>query len=71
VQQKEQERVLVVGMGEVGSALAAVIERRTKVLRLDIEPRDYAAPVDVMHICIPFQSRDQFENAVNEYIERF
>ena len=67
----EQGQILIVGLGEVGSALAAVIERRLPVLRHDLEPREFAAPIDVMHICIPFQSRVQFERAAIEYIERF
>jgi UDP-N-acetyl-D-mannosaminuronate dehydrogenase len=67
----EQGQILIVGLGEVGSALATVIERRLPVLRHDLERREFSAPIDVMHICIPFQSRVQFESMVIEYIERF
>jgi UDP-glucose/GDP-mannose dehydrogenase family, central domain len=62
---------LVVGLGEVGSALARVLERRGPILRLDIEPRDLNDAIDVMHICIPFREGEQFERTVCEYIERF
>ncbi|MGH7915816.1 MAG: GDP-mannose dehydrogenase, partial [Candidatus Binataceae bacterium] len=67
----DQGETLIVGLGEVGAALAEVIERRSPILRHDIEPRDFDAPIGVMHICIPFQSRTQFEDAACGYIERF
>jgi UDP-glucose 6-dehydrogenase len=61
---------LIVGMGEVGAALADVLEKRETVLRHDIEPREFEQPVDVMHICFPFRGPD-FVDAACEYIERF
>lgn len=67
----EHGETLIVGLGEVGGALAEVIERRWPVLRHDIEPREFDAPIGVMHICIPFHSRVQFEDAACSYIERF
>lgn len=67
----EQRQVLIVGLGEVGSALATVIERRHPILRHDLEPRKFSGAIGVMHICIPFQSRAQFEGDVVAYIERF
>ncbi len=67
----EQGETLIVGLGEVGAALAEVIERRGPVLRHDIEPREFDAPIGVMHVCIPFQSSAQFEDAVCQYVERF
>jgi UDP-N-acetyl-D-mannosaminuronate dehydrogenase len=62
---------LIVGLGEVGSALAEVLERKSPVLRHDIEPREFDAPIGVMHICIPFQESAQFEKIVCSYIKRF
>ena len=67
----EHGETLIVGLGEVGAALAEVIECRQPVLRHDIEPREFDAPIGVMHICIPFQSSAPFEDAVCGYIERF
>ncbi len=67
----EHGETLIVGLGEVGAALAEVIERRGPVLRHDIEPREFETPIGVMHICIPFQSSAPFEDAVCGYIERF
>jgi UDP-glucose/GDP-mannose dehydrogenase family, central domain len=67
----EHGETLIVGLGEVGGSLAEVIERRWPVLRHDIEPREFDAPIGVMHVCIPFQSSAQFEDAACAYIERF
>ncbi len=61
---------LVVGMGEVGGALADVLEKRGTVLRHDIEPREFEQPVEVMHICFPFRGAD-FVDTACEYIRRF
>jgi UDP-N-acetyl-D-mannosaminuronate dehydrogenase len=65
-------KTLVVGLGEVGGALAEVLERtQPGLLRHDLERRDFADAIAVMHICIPYQSRHQFESATLEYIKRF
>ena len=62
---------LVVGVGEVGGALAEVLERAHRVARLDLKPAAIDEPVEVMHVCFPFASRGQFESAVRGYIRRF
>lgn len=62
---------LVVGVGEVGGALAEVLERGHRLARLDLTPTTIHDPVRVMHICFPFTSRNQFESAVRNYIRRF
>jgi UDP-glucose 6-dehydrogenase len=67
----KRARTLVVGIGEVGGALAEILDRTEKVLRHDIEPRQFDEPIGVMHLCIPYQSRPQFESAALSYIERF
>lgn len=64
-------KTLIVGIGEVGSALAGVLERGQVVLRQDLEPRQFADPIGVMHLCIPYGSRSQFESTAVGYIERF
>jgi UDP-glucose 6-dehydrogenase len=68
---ESKSRTLVVGLGEVGGALAAVLERTAPVLRHDLEPRDFGEPVGVMHLCFPFASRERFEELALSYIERF
>ncbi len=64
-------KTLVVGLGEVGGALVEVLERTRPILRHDIERREFSDPIGVMHICIPFVSRAQFEPLAIEYICRF
>jgi len=64
-------KTLVVGLGEVGAALAEVLEQKHPVLRHDIERREFSDPIGVMHICIPFNSPAQFEPLAIEYIRRF
>jgi len=67
----KQTKTLVVGLGEVGGALAEVLERKHPVLKHDLEPRDFSDPIGIMHICIPFISRAQFEPLAIDYIRRF
>lgn len=62
---------LVVGVGEVGGALAKVLERSHRLALADIKPVAIDEPVAVMHVCFPFTSRGQFESAVRGYIRRF
>jgi UDP-glucose 6-dehydrogenase len=62
---------LVIGMGEVGGALAAVLERSEPVLRHDLQPIDFRGPIGVMHLCFPFKSPLQFNQTALSYIERF
>lgn len=62
---------LVVGLGEVGAAIAAILDKTQAVLRHDVERVEISASIGVMHLCIPFKSSSQFENSALEYIERF
>ena len=64
-------RTLVVGIGEVGGALAEVLDRTEPVLRHDLEPRVFSDSVSVMHVCIPFRNSADFERIALSYIERF
>jgi len=67
----KSSKTLVVGLGEVGGALAEVLERTQPVLKHDIEKREFSDLIGVMHICFPFTSRAQFEPLAVEYIRRF
>lgn len=67
----EQGATLIVGLGEVGTALAEVIERHRPVLRHDLEPRSFDQPIEVMHICIQYREAEEFESTVCGYIGRF
>lgn len=64
-------KTLVVGIGEVGGALAEALERTTPVLRHDLERVEFDCPIGVMHVCIPFSSPTQFQDAALSYIDRF
>jgi UDP-N-acetyl-D-mannosaminuronate dehydrogenase len=68
---QQRDRTLVVGLGEVGGAIAAILERNETILRHDIEPVEIREPIGVMHLCIPFQSQIQFQNAALLYTRRF
>jgi UDP-N-acetyl-D-mannosaminuronate dehydrogenase len=67
----EPTDILVVGLGEVGSAIAAILDQQGPVLRHDIEYVPITAPIAIMHLCIPFQSQTQFRTAAISYIKRF
>ncbi len=62
---------LVVGVGEVGSALATVLGRNEEVLCHDIEPQTFEQSIEVMHLCFPFTSRQQFVETALSYVRRF
>jgi hypothetical protein len=62
---------LVVGLGEVGSALAQVLKRSGRILEHDIERREFDEPIGIMHICFPFTHQAGFVTASLSYIERF
>lgn len=59
---------LIIGMGEVGTALYRVLSQRDQVMCRDIQPADFSE-VEVMHICIPYSPR--FTSIVEEYIEQY
>src|ERR1700749_3475264 len=67
----QDRKTLVVGLGEVGSALAAVLENAGPVLRHDLEPVEIVEPVGVMHICFPYYNDEQFNTNAQSYICRF
>jgi UDP-N-acetyl-D-mannosaminuronate dehydrogenase len=45
---------LVIGMGEVGKAIAKVLAEKYEVSTLDINPCDIARKFDFLHICYPY-----------------
>ena len=66
-----EKKTLVVGIGEVGGALAQVLERNLPVLRHDVEPQVFTDPIGIMHVCFPYQSRAGFVANAAAYIDRF
>lgn len=57
---------LIVGMGEVGRALHAVLKGTYEVATKDIEPGPVPANVDVLHVCMRYS--DDFTRTVLEYM---
>ena len=78
-----EEKVLVVGLGEVGLPLYELLmeSERFVVYGFDIDEEKMRevgqsrsglpSEVDVMHVCIPCFSRDEFVDVVVGYVERF
>lgn len=56
---------LVVGKGEVGTALFNILKDYFKVYSKDIEPIEISEPIDVLHVCFP--PSEIFDAAVQSY----
>jgi UDP-N-acetyl-D-mannosaminuronate dehydrogenase len=68
---KEENNIVVVGLGEVGRPLLALLSGHYKVIGIDITPpSEPIGKVDVLHICFPFEIKD-FVGETARYIERF
>jgi|ERR1700674_4230011 len=68
---KEENSVVVVGLGEVGRPLLELLFQHYNVIGVDISPP--AGPmgkVDVLHVCYPFEIKD-FVGETVRYIELF
>jgi UDP-N-acetyl-D-mannosaminuronate dehydrogenase len=76
-----KEKVLVIGLGEIGLPLYELFRECNRFLiygidvdeakMLTIEHKEVPNKVDIMHICIPFIGQDEFVNLVLNYIFRF
>lgn len=79
----KKEKVLVVGMGEVGRPLFELLEesknfsvyafdiREEKMLEVGQNKSDLPDCVDVMHICLPCLDPADFVNIVAGYVQQF
>jgi UDP-N-acetyl-D-mannosaminuronate dehydrogenase len=67
---EQQNKVVVVGMGEIGGPLFDLISKCYDVVGVDLDPVEVAGQVDVMHVCYPFQIKD-FIGETIRYIGRF
>ena len=66
-----EQRVVVVGLGEVGKPLYDLISRHHKTTGVDISPPPADIKgVDVLQICFPFQIKD-FVGETARYVELF
>jgi len=67
----EHETVVVVGLGEVGRPLLELVSRHHETVGVDVSPvARKVEPVDVMHVCYPFEIGD-FVGETARYIELF
>jgi UDP-N-acetyl-D-mannosaminuronate dehydrogenase len=65
------EKVVVVGLGEVGKPLFQLLSRHYNAIGVDIlPPTEPIGPVDFLHICYPFEIKD-FIGECGRYIELF
>jgi UDP-N-acetyl-D-mannosaminuronate dehydrogenase len=64
-------KVLLIGKGQVGSALASIIAKHHNLTAYDKEAAtaDDTGPYDIMHICIPWHQN--FAETVANYINKF
>lgn len=68
---KEQNSVVIVGLGEVGRPLLQLLSKHYKTIGVDLVPPDGpVGRVDVLHICFPFEIKD-FIGETARYIELF
>ena len=68
---KEQQKVVVVGLGEVGKPLLELARQYHDVIGVDVEPpKQRVENVDVLHICFPFEIKD-FIGETARYIDLF
>lgn len=65
------DKVVVVGLGEVGGPILELASKHNQTLGVDVSPPAERIPgVDVMHICYPYDAHD-FVGETIRYIERF
>jgi UDP-N-acetyl-D-mannosaminuronate dehydrogenase len=68
---KEQNSVVIVGLGEVGRPLLQLLSEHYKTIGVDLVPPDEpVGKVDVLHICFPFEIKD-FIGETARYIDMF
>ena len=68
---KTRQRVVVVGLGEVGRPLLEIVSEHHDVMGVDIAPpTERIEDIDILHICYPFQIKD-FIGETARYIDLF
>ena len=67
---RKKDKVVVVGLGEVGKPLLELVARHHNAIGVDISPVERVEQVDILHVCYPFQIRD-FVGETVRYIEHF
>jgi UDP-N-acetyl-D-mannosaminuronate dehydrogenase len=68
---KAKQRVVVVGLGEVGKPLLEIVSEYHHAIGVDITPPlEQIGEVDVLHVCYPFEMKD-FIGETARYIALF
>jgi UDP-N-acetyl-D-mannosaminuronate dehydrogenase len=68
---REENNIVVVGLGEVGRPLLECLSGHYKVVGVDIAPpSEPVGKVDVLHLCFPFEIKD-FIGECARYIELY
>lgn len=67
---KTQDKVVVVGLGEVGKPLFELLSKHHDTVGIDIAPVESIQQVDVLHVCYPFQIKD-FIGETARYIDLY
>ena len=67
---KENSKIVVAGLGEVGKPLFELVSRHRDAVGVDISPVGEVQDVEILHVCYPFQIPD-FIGVTAGYIERF
>jgi UDP-N-acetyl-D-mannosaminuronate dehydrogenase len=65
-----RQKVVVVGLGEVGKPLFELASKFHDTIGVDISPAGLVGEVDVMHVCFPFQIKD-FIGEAARYVELY
>jgi UDP-N-acetyl-D-mannosaminuronate dehydrogenase len=64
------EKVLVIGLGEIGRPLLELIKERYEAYGLDIKPREPIPECDIMHLCFPYDGENFVQQSLR-YIARY
>jgi len=62
-------RVIIIGLGEVGSGLYELVKQFHETETLDLKPKHIVGSSDVMHICFSY-NKEFVDNALN-YVKQF
>jgi UDP-N-acetyl-D-mannosaminuronate dehydrogenase len=79
-----KETVLIIGLGEIGNALFALLNEQkksfvvygldfdeTKMRQLSQSRKNIPSPIGTMHVCLPCGSQEKFTGIVVGYVEEF
>jgi UDP-N-acetyl-D-mannosaminuronate dehydrogenase len=67
---RNKDKVVVVGLGEIGRPLFELVSRHCDSIGVDINLVDYSGSFDILHICYPFEI-DDFVAETARYIGLF